>query len=38
MFGLIVKITAAAGKREEMIGILRESASGMKGCKLLGGN
>ena len=32
MYGLIVKLTAAAGKREELIGILRESAGNMPGC------
>jgi quinol monooxygenase YgiN len=32
MYGLIVKITAVPGKREEMIGILRESAADMPGC------
>jgi quinol monooxygenase YgiN len=32
MYGLVVKITAVPGKREEMIGILRESAADMPGC------
>lgn len=32
MYGLIVKLTAAAGKRDELIALLRESAAGMPGC------
>jgi len=32
MYGLIVKLTVASGKREEMIRILKESASDMPGC------
>jgi len=32
MYGLIVKLTTAPGKREEMIGILKESAAEMPGC------
>lgn len=32
MYGLIGKITAAAGKRDELIGILLEGVSGMPGC------
>jgi len=32
MYGLIVKIAAAPGKREEMIRILKESAADMPGC------
>jgi quinol monooxygenase YgiN len=32
MYGLIVKLTAAAGKREELIRILKESAANMPGC------
>lgn len=32
MYGLIVKLTVAPGKRDEMIGILTESAAGMPGC------
>jgi quinol monooxygenase YgiN len=32
MHGLIVKITTISGKREEMIGILKESAAGVPGC------
>jgi quinol monooxygenase YgiN len=32
MYGLVVKITAVPGKREEMIGILKESAADMPGC------
>jgi len=32
MFGLIAKLTIIPGKREEMIGILTDSASGMPGC------
>ena len=32
MYGLIVKITAVPGKRDEMIAILKESAAGMPGC------
>ena len=32
MYGLIVKLTTVAGKREELIAILRESAADMPGC------
>lgn len=32
MYGLIVKLTAVAGKREELIAILQESAADMPGC------
>ena len=32
MYGLIVKLTVAPGKREEMIRILKESAAHMPGC------
>jgi quinol monooxygenase YgiN len=32
MYGLIAKLTAVAGKREELIRILRESAGDMPGC------
>jgi quinol monooxygenase YgiN len=32
MYGLIVKLTVVPGTREEMIGILRESAVDMPGC------
>lgn len=32
MYGLIVKMKVVAGKREEMVGILRESAAEMPGC------
>lgn len=32
MYGLIVKMTLAAGRREEMIALLKESAAGMPGC------
>jgi hypothetical protein len=32
MYGLIVKITVVPGKRDEMIGILKESAAAMPGC------
>ena len=32
MYGLIVKMTVVPGKREEMIGILKESAVDMPGC------
>ena len=32
MYGLIVKLTTASGKREEMIRILKESAADMPGC------
>ncbi|HEV2115060.1 MAG TPA: putative quinol monooxygenase [Terriglobales bacterium] len=31
MYGLIVKLTALAGKREELIGILKQSAAVMPG-------
>jgi quinol monooxygenase YgiN len=32
MYGLIVKVTVAPGKREAMIGLLRQSAAEMPGC------
>lgn len=32
MWGLIAKITLRPGKRDEMIGILKESAADMPGC------
>ena len=32
MYGLIVKLTVVPGRREEMIGILKESAVNMPGC------
>ena len=32
MYGLIAKLTVVPGKRDEMIGILRESAANMPGC------
>jgi quinol monooxygenase YgiN len=32
MYGLIARITTVAGKRDDMIALLRESASGMRGC------
>jgi quinol monooxygenase YgiN len=32
MYGLIVRVTAAAGKRDELIAILKESAGDMPGC------
>lgn len=32
MYGLIVKMAIVPGRREEMIGILKESASNMEGC------
>src|SRR5712692_2342523 len=32
MYGLIVKVTAAPGKRDEFIAILKESAADMPGC------
>ena len=32
MYGLIAKLTTVAGKRDEMIAILRESAADMPGC------
>lgn len=32
MYGLIVKLTALAGKREELTAILKESAADMPGC------
>jgi len=32
MYGLIAKLTAVPGKREELIKILRESAGDMPGC------
>ena len=32
MYGLIVKMTLLPGKRDEMIGVLKESASNIPGC------
>lgn len=32
MYGLIVKLTVLPGRREEMIGILKESAANLQGC------
>ena len=32
MYGLIAKLTTVAGKREEMIAMLKESAADMPGC------
>ena len=32
MYGLIVKLTVLPGRRDEMIGILKESAADMPGC------
>ena len=32
MYGLIVKMTVAAGRREEAIALLRESSAVMPGC------
>lgn len=32
MYGLIVKMKVVPGKREEMVGILKESAAEMPGC------
>ncbi|HZU42357.1 MAG TPA: putative quinol monooxygenase [Terriglobales bacterium] len=32
MWGMIAKITVVPGKRDEMIAILKESASDMRGC------
>ena len=32
MYGLIAKLTTVAGKRDEMVAILRESATDMRGC------
>ncbi|HTM90713.1 MAG TPA: putative quinol monooxygenase [Terriglobales bacterium] len=32
MYGLIVKLTAVAGRRDELIALLRESAAEMPGC------
>ena len=32
MYGLIVKLTTASGRRDEMIRILTESAADMPGC------
>jgi quinol monooxygenase YgiN len=32
MYGLIVKLTAVPGQRDEMIGILKDSAADMPGC------
>lgn len=32
MYGLIVKLTVVPGRRDEMIGILKESATDMPGC------
>jgi quinol monooxygenase YgiN len=34
MYGLIAKLTTRAGKRREMVSILRESAANMPGCFL----
>jgi quinol monooxygenase YgiN len=32
MYGLIAKIKTVAGKRDEMVAVLKESADGMAGC------
>jgi len=32
MYGLISKITVVAGKRDEMIAVLKDSTAGMSGC------
>ena len=32
MYGMIAKLAILPGKREEMVGILRESAANMPGC------
>lgn len=32
MYGLIAKITTGPGKRDEFIGLLKESAANMPGC------
>src|SRR5580700_599022 len=32
MYGLIVKLTVVPGRRDEMVGILKESAADMPGC------
>jgi quinol monooxygenase YgiN len=32
MYGLVVKLTAVPGKRDEMIAVLKESAAKMPGC------
>jgi quinol monooxygenase YgiN len=32
MYGLIVKLTVVPGRRDEMIGLLKESAADMPGC------
>ena len=32
MYGLIVKLTVVPGRRDEMIGILKDSAADMPGC------
>ena len=32
MYGLIVKLTAIPGKRDELIAILKESSAAMPGC------
>ena len=32
MYGLIVKLTAVPGKRDELIAILKESSAAMPGC------
>jgi quinol monooxygenase YgiN len=32
MYGLIMKLTVVPGKRDEMIGVLKESAADMPGC------
>lgn len=34
MYGLIVKLTAVAGRRDELIALLRESAADMPGCPI----
>jgi quinol monooxygenase YgiN len=32
MYGLIVKLTVVPGRREELIGLLKESAADLPGC------
>lgn len=32
MYGLIVKLTVTPGRRDEMVGILKQSAAGVPGC------
>jgi quinol monooxygenase YgiN len=32
MYGLVIKLTAVPGKRDEMIAVLKESAAKMPGC------